>query len=57
MEKNQIALLPVVGPQGKGNGILHLYDILGKEQLKFNDILIEDRDGQRNNHHRNNQTG
>ena len=46
MEKHQITVLPVVDARGKISGILHLHDILGKGQFKFNDTGIEDKDGQ-----------
>jgi arabinose-5-phosphate isomerase len=36
MEKNQITVLPVVTFDRKIQGILHLHDILGKGQFKFN---------------------
>jgi arabinose-5-phosphate isomerase len=41
MEKYQITVLPVIDTQGKVCGILHLHDILGKGQFKFNDNGIE----------------
>jgi arabinose-5-phosphate isomerase len=41
MEKNQITVLPVVDAQGKVCGILHLHDILGKGEFKFNATGIE----------------
>lgn len=41
MEKNQITVLPVVDAQGKVCGILHLHDILGKGQFKFNESGFE----------------
>ncbi len=41
MEKNQITVLPVVDDRGKVCGILHLHDILGKGEFKFNDTGIE----------------
>lgn len=37
MEKNQITVLPVVDDRVEIQGILHLHDILGKGQFKFND--------------------
>lgn len=36
MEKYQITLLPIVDTAGKVHGILHLHDILGKGDFKFN---------------------
>jgi arabinose-5-phosphate isomerase len=36
MEKHQITVLPITNPVGKVRGILHLHDILGKGQFKFN---------------------
>ncbi len=36
MEKHQITVLPITNPVGKIRGILHLHDILGKGQFKFN---------------------
>jgi arabinose-5-phosphate isomerase len=36
MEKHQITVLPVVGKNKKIKGILHLHDILGKGEFKFN---------------------
>jgi len=36
MEKYQITVLPIIGPSGKIEGILHLHDILGKGEFKFN---------------------
>ena len=36
MEKNQITVLPVVDSRREVRGILHLHDILGKGQFKFN---------------------
>ena len=36
MEKNQITVLPVVGHDKKFQGMLHLHDILGKGEFKFN---------------------
>ena len=36
MEEFQITVLPVTDADGNLNGILHLHDILGKGQLKFN---------------------
>jgi arabinose-5-phosphate isomerase len=36
MEKHQITVLPVVNSQKKIQGILHLHDILGKGDFKFN---------------------
>jgi arabinose-5-phosphate isomerase len=44
MEKHQITVLPVIDDQGKVCGILHLHDILGKGQFKFNDNGIETND-------------
>jgi arabinose-5-phosphate isomerase len=37
MEKHQITVLPVVNDRVEIQGILHLHDILGKGQFKFND--------------------
>jgi arabinose-5-phosphate isomerase len=37
MEKHQITVLPAVDSRGRIQGILHLHDILGKGQFKFND--------------------
>jgi arabinose-5-phosphate isomerase len=36
MEKYQITVLPIVNANGKIQGILHLHDILGKGEFKFN---------------------
>ncbi len=36
MEKHQITVLPITSPTGKVRGILHLHDILGKGEFKFN---------------------
>ena len=36
MEKHQITVLPIVNGQRKIQGILHLHDILGKGEFKFN---------------------
>jgi len=36
MEQNQITVLPIVDSQGEVQGILHLHDILGKGEFKFN---------------------
>jgi arabinose-5-phosphate isomerase len=36
MEKHQITVLPIVNIQQKIQGILHLHDILGKGDFKFN---------------------
>jgi arabinose-5-phosphate isomerase len=36
MEKYQITVLPIVNANGKIKGILHLHDILGKGEFKFN---------------------
>ena len=36
MEKHQITVLPVTDYNGKIRGILHLHDILGKGEFKFN---------------------
>jgi arabinose-5-phosphate isomerase len=36
MEKYQITVLPITNPIGKVRGILHLHDILGKGEFKFN---------------------
>jgi len=38
MEQYQITVLPVTDSSGKVLGILHLHDILGKGEFKFNDI-------------------
>jgi arabinose-5-phosphate isomerase len=37
MEKHQITVLPIVNPEGVVLGILHLHDILGKGEFKFNE--------------------
>ncbi len=37
MEKHQITVLPVVNDKAEIQGILHLHDILGKGQFKFDD--------------------
>ncbi len=37
MEQHQITVLPITDPDGKILGILHLHDILGKGEFKFND--------------------
>ena len=37
MEQFQITALPVVNPIGKIRGVLHLHDILGKGEFKFNE--------------------
>jgi arabinose-5-phosphate isomerase len=36
METHQITVLPIVGRDGRIRGILHLHDILGKGEFKFN---------------------
>ncbi len=36
MERHQITVLPITDAAGKVKGILHLHDILGKGQFKFN---------------------
>ena len=36
MEKHQITVLPITNNKGKVQGILHLHDILGKGEFKFN---------------------
>jgi len=36
MEKYQITVLPITNNKGKVQGILHLHDILGKGEFKFN---------------------
>ena len=36
MEQFQITILPVTDPSGRIEGILHLHDILGKGEFKFN---------------------
>jgi len=36
MERYQITVLPITDTQGKVHGILHLHDILGKGEFKFN---------------------
>jgi arabinose-5-phosphate isomerase len=36
MEKHQITVLPITDPQNSIKGILHLHDILGKGEFKFN---------------------
>jgi arabinose-5-phosphate isomerase len=36
MEKHQITVLPILDTRGKVKGILHLHDILGKGEFKFN---------------------
>jgi arabinose-5-phosphate isomerase len=36
MERHQITVLPVTGPNGDVKGLLHLHDILGKGEFKFN---------------------
>ena len=36
MEKHQITVLPITNTKGKVQGILHLHDILGKGEFKFN---------------------
>jgi arabinose-5-phosphate isomerase len=36
MEQHQITVLPIVDSAGEVKGILHLHDILGKGEFKFN---------------------
>ena len=36
MEQHQITVLPIVSSEGEVKGILHLHDILGKGEFKFN---------------------
>ncbi|MBW2603616.1 MAG: KpsF/GutQ family sugar-phosphate isomerase [Deltaproteobacteria bacterium] len=36
MEKHQITVLPITDVKGKVRGIIHLHDILGKGEFKFN---------------------
>jgi arabinose-5-phosphate isomerase len=36
METHQITVLPIVDPKGTLQGIVHLHDILGKGQFRFN---------------------
>ena len=36
MESHQITVLPITDETGKILGIVHLHDILGKGQFKFN---------------------
>jgi len=36
MERHQITVLPITGPDGEVKGLLHLHDILGKGEFKFN---------------------
>ena len=36
MERHQITVLPITGPNGEIKGLLHLHDILGKGEFKFN---------------------
>ena len=38
MEQHQITVLPITDAQGKVEGILHLHDILGKGEFKFNGV-------------------
>ena len=38
MEQHQITVLPVINPAREVQGILHLHDILGKGEFKFNGI-------------------
>lgn len=38
MEQHQITVLPIVNPDGEVKGILHLHDILGKGEFRFNGI-------------------
>lgn len=41
MENHQITVLPVVDAEHRVQGILHLHDILGKGEFKFNGMLPE----------------
>ena len=36
MERHQITVLPITDGERKVHGILHLHDILGKGEFKFN---------------------
>ncbi len=36
MERHQITVLPITGPNGEVKGLLHLHDILGKGEFTFN---------------------
>jgi arabinose-5-phosphate isomerase len=36
MEKHQITVLPITDPKNRIKGVLHLHDILGKGEFKFN---------------------
>jgi arabinose-5-phosphate isomerase len=36
MEQHQITVLPITDARGQVLGILHLHDILGKGEFKFN---------------------
>jgi len=36
MEQHQITVIPVTNSAGEVQGILHLHDILGKGEFKFN---------------------
>ena len=36
MERHQITVIPVINSAGEVQGILHLHDILGKGEFKFN---------------------
>ena len=36
MERHQITILPIVDADEKVKGVLHLHDILGKGEFKFN---------------------
>ena len=38
MEQHQITVIPIINSTGKVQGILHLHDILGKGEFKFNGI-------------------
>ena len=38
MEQHQITVLPIINSKGEVLGILHLHDILGKGEFKFNGI-------------------
>ena len=42
MEKHQITVLPIVNEQEEVQGILHLHDILGKGDFKFNGTFSND---------------
>jgi CBS-domain-containing membrane protein len=36
MESNEITVLPIIDHERRVQGILHLHDILGKGEFKFN---------------------